>query len=150
MNMFGECQVGNMVAARQMDFIGKVICTPPPPDHPVEQMLTACCSNIFARWDACSSTTRITSSRTYTSSLPVYLKSQSTPLAPSRAGSVKLSTNSTGCSLSNASSTHIPHYRPVPTTDHDHNKGRETMVPHHGENSHSLPTTPRAQQSGQL
>jgi hypothetical protein len=37
-------QVGNMIAARQMDFIGKVI--PAHPDHPAQQMLMACCNKI--------------------------------------------------------------------------------------------------------
>jgi len=36
--------IGNMIAACQMDFIGKIICAPP--DRPAQQMLTACCDNI--------------------------------------------------------------------------------------------------------
>ncbi len=37
-------RVGNMVAARQFDFLGKTICGPQ--DCPAQQMLTACCDNI--------------------------------------------------------------------------------------------------------
>ena len=37
-------QVGTMIAARQMDFIGKVI--PAHTDRPAQQMLTACCNYI--------------------------------------------------------------------------------------------------------
>ena len=38
--------VGNMIAARQMDFIGKIICASP--GHPAQQqqMLMSCCDNI--------------------------------------------------------------------------------------------------------
>ena len=36
--------VGNMIAARQMNFIRKIIRAPP--DRPAQQMLTACCDNI--------------------------------------------------------------------------------------------------------
>ncbi len=37
-------RVGNMIAARQMDFIGKIIRAPS--DRPAQWMLTACCDNI--------------------------------------------------------------------------------------------------------
>jgi hypothetical protein len=37
-------RVGNMIAARQMDFIGKTIRAPS--DRPAQQMLTACCNNV--------------------------------------------------------------------------------------------------------
>ncbi len=37
-------QVRNMVAACQLDFLGKTIHGPQ--DHPAQQMLTACCNNI--------------------------------------------------------------------------------------------------------
>ena len=32
-------RIGNMVAAQQMDFIGKIVCASP--DRPAQQMLTA-------------------------------------------------------------------------------------------------------------
>jgi hypothetical protein len=35
--------VGNMIAAQQLDFLGKTVCGPH--DHPAQQMLTACCNN---------------------------------------------------------------------------------------------------------
>ena len=37
-------RVSNMIAVRQMDFIGKIIRAPS--DPPAQQMLTACCDNI--------------------------------------------------------------------------------------------------------
>ena len=37
-------RIGNMIAARQMDFIGKIVRASP--DRPAQQMLTACCDNI--------------------------------------------------------------------------------------------------------
>jgi hypothetical protein len=37
-------RVSNMIAARQLDFIGKTVCGPP--DRPTQQMLTACCDNV--------------------------------------------------------------------------------------------------------
>ena len=37
-------RIGNMIAVRQMDFIGKIVRAPP--DCPAQQMLTACCDNI--------------------------------------------------------------------------------------------------------
>jgi hypothetical protein len=37
-------RVGNMVAARQLNFLGKTIRGPQ--DRPAQQMLTACCNNI--------------------------------------------------------------------------------------------------------
>ncbi len=37
-------RVSNMIAARQLDFIGKTICGPF--DRPAQQMLTACCDHV--------------------------------------------------------------------------------------------------------
>jgi hypothetical protein len=37
-------RVGNMIAARQHDFLGKTVHRPHNP--PAQQMLTACCDNI--------------------------------------------------------------------------------------------------------
>ncbi len=36
--------VGNMIAARQLNFLGKTVCGPH--DRPAQQMLTACCDNV--------------------------------------------------------------------------------------------------------
>jgi hypothetical protein len=36
--------VGNMIAARQLDFLGKTVRGPH--DCPAQQMLTACCDNV--------------------------------------------------------------------------------------------------------
>ena len=48
-------RVSNMIAARQLDFIGKTIRGPF--DRPAQQMLTACCDNI-SEWDVHSFTTK--------------------------------------------------------------------------------------------
>ena len=37
-------RVGNMIAAHQLDFLGKTMRGPH--DHPAKQMMTACCNNV--------------------------------------------------------------------------------------------------------
>ena len=39
-------RVGNMIAARQLNFLGKTMRGPP--DRPAQQMITVCCDNTFS------------------------------------------------------------------------------------------------------
>ncbi len=71
--------VSNMIAARQLDFIGKTIRGPF--DRPAQQMLTACCDHT-RQLDVHFFTTKISWLRIYVSFSRTYLRSPSMTMAP--------------------------------------------------------------------
>ena len=78
--------VRNMIAARQMDFIGKMIRGPP--DRPSRNMITACCNH--KRRVGCPQTTGKTSwLRTSASFSGMYPQSRLTDMAPCETGFTK-------------------------------------------------------------
>ena len=119
-------RVGNMIAARQLDFLGKTMRSPY--DPPAQQMMTACCNNVrrvglpfLPNKDFIVKNLRLF--------LQTSLNSPLTNMAPSRTGSTKPATNNIGVTSLHASPTNKPPFPRAPPNFHAQDEARGIMMP---------------------